>query len=682
VLEARGQRRKAKKGEKIKADTTTPTTNYFDQLFTPMESKSAEISKQRAWRRQIKKPRWLTEDRIPFHQAALPHRSSGLNSQRPPSGGKPKDKLSGPLKACKKILKELFHKKHSTYAWPFYMSVDRDRVDLHDYHAIIKEPMDLGTVKHKMDSQEYKTADEFAADVRLIFTNCYEDNPPGDEVVAMARKLQDEFERRYAKIPVEPLGDLVGLEKFSTSNTSRSDSSTSSNPASHNSEAGHLRKLFLFQERLKTMQEEVRKLIEEYTAKCGKNVVSVKQSGGVHHAAPVGPPAPPTVAAAATTTGAKDTKNKTARGAEKAARSNAQTNRPKANWRSAGIKRKKAVVPPPMEFDSVDEDSVKPMSYDKKRQLVLDINKLSGDDLVRVVHIIRSREPSLRDSNLVDTEIDLETLKLSTLWVLESHVAFCLRRKPRNAYHKRLPRKPKYEQMAEKKEELDFTRKLGPAKKPPKKEENESLDVGGISRLSASSSSSSGTESSSSSDSEGDRKWSPPCKRSKINNQQTKAPRVAPVKKVFPPVAAPVPPKVNIQAAEKPAEPIMLLVTTSTNTTTTTAAPRVASTMTLAIVPVANQIPPDYNKTTTAPVDFPEQVPLIADTFITVHPGFGMSPPTSAPTPQQHSSNGFPHVASIPAMQPTNREPSTPLGEQNHGMQMEKYRPSIFDPLP
>jgi len=33
------------------------------------------------------------------------------------------------------------------YAWPFYKPVDAELLGLHDYHEIIKKPMDLGTVK-------------------------------------------------------------------------------------------------------------------------------------------------------------------------------------------------------------------------------------------------------------------------------------------------------------------------------------------------------------------------------------------------------------------------------------------------------------------------------------------------------------------------------------------------------
>ena len=86
--------------------------------------------------------------------------------------------------------------------------------------------------------------------------------------------------------------------------------------------------------------------------------------------------------------------------------------------------------------ESEDEDFSRPMTYDEKRQLSLDINKLPGDKLGRVVNIIQSREPSLRDSNPDEIEIDFETLKPSTLRELESYVMTCLKKKPRKPYSK------------------------------------------------------------------------------------------------------------------------------------------------------------------------------------------------------------------------------------------------------
>ncbi len=57
-----------------------------------------------------------------------------------------------------------------------------------------------------------------------------------------------------------------------------------------------------------------------------------------------------------------------------------------------------------------------------------------GDKLGRVVHIIQSREPSLREANPDEIEIDFETLKPSTLRELESYVMSCLKKKPRKPY--------------------------------------------------------------------------------------------------------------------------------------------------------------------------------------------------------------------------------------------------------
>lgn len=72
------------------------------------------------------------------------------------------------------------------------------------------------------------------------------------------------------------------------------------------------------------------------------------------------------------------------RGPGKAATAaNTATKRPKANSRSAGNKKKNTgSQPPPITFDSEDEDNAKPMSYDEKRQLSLDINKLPGKIII------------------------------------------------------------------------------------------------------------------------------------------------------------------------------------------------------------------------------------------------------------------------------------------------------------
>ena len=42
----------------------------------------------------------------------------------------------------------------------------------------------------KIEKGEYTSEQEFAGDVRLIFSNCYRYNPPGHDVVLMAKELE------------------------------------------------------------------------------------------------------------------------------------------------------------------------------------------------------------------------------------------------------------------------------------------------------------------------------------------------------------------------------------------------------------------------------------------------------------------------------------------------------------
>ena len=68
--------------------------------------------------------------------------------------------------------------------------------------------------------------------------------------------------------------------------------------------------------------------------------------------------------------------------------------------------------------------SDQPMSYEEKRKLTLDIYNLPRDKIGGLVHIIRSREPTIKGPNPDEIEVDFETLKPSTLRHLEK---YCLK---------------------------------------------------------------------------------------------------------------------------------------------------------------------------------------------------------------------------------------------------------------
>jgi len=74
-------------------------------------------------------------------------------------------------------------------------------LNLSDYHDVIKEPMDFGTIKTRLEENFYWSAQECIQDFKLVFSNCYKYNQPHEEVVANAKDLESFF---YAKIDAMP----------------------------------------------------------------------------------------------------------------------------------------------------------------------------------------------------------------------------------------------------------------------------------------------------------------------------------------------------------------------------------------------------------------------------------------------------------------------------------------------
>nr|XP_023839697.1 bromodomain-containing protein 3 isoform X10 [Salvelinus alpinus] len=393
-----------KKGVKRKADTTTPTTSAITASRSESPSPVSEgkqgkvMSRRESTGRPIKAPKKdLVEGELGQHSSK-------------------RSRMSEQLKYCDSILKEMLSKKHAAYAWPFYKPVDAEALELHDYHEIIKHPMDLSTVKKKIDVREYPDAQMFAADVRVMFSNCYKYNPPDHEVVAMARKLQDVFEMRFAKMPDEPveLSPGAGGLVSKGDNSSSGDSSSSDSSDSEEERATRLAEL---QEQLKAVHEQLAALSQGPVSKPKKKKEKKEKDKKKKD---------------------KDNKHSKTKTDEKKAKpgqpaKQGQQKKPsrKANSTVTGSRQSKKGG---RGYES-DEESL-PMAYDEKRQLSLDINRLPGEKLGRVVHIIQSREPSLRDSNPDEIEIDFETLKPSTLRELERYVKSCLQKKQRKPQQK------------------------------------------------------------------------------------------------------------------------------------------------------------------------------------------------------------------------------------------------------
>ncbi|PFH50751.1 hypothetical protein AMATHDRAFT_47670 [Amanita thiersii Skay4041] len=106
------------------------------------------------------------------------------------------------LKFCSKILNEIHRKQHYTVASPFYEPVDWVKLDLPSYPKIVKKPMDLSTMRKKLDNNEYSNAQKFFDDFKLMIRNCFQFNPPGTPVNQAGVELQKIFDDKWKNLPL------------------------------------------------------------------------------------------------------------------------------------------------------------------------------------------------------------------------------------------------------------------------------------------------------------------------------------------------------------------------------------------------------------------------------------------------------------------------------------------------
>lgn len=66
-----------------------------------------------------------------------------------------------------------------------------------DYKSFVRKPMDLGTIKQKMNS--YRSPHQFEDDVRLVFSNARSYNPEGTDVRRMADAVEEKFSEKWTR---------------------------------------------------------------------------------------------------------------------------------------------------------------------------------------------------------------------------------------------------------------------------------------------------------------------------------------------------------------------------------------------------------------------------------------------------------------------------------------------------
>mmetsp|Transcript_13233 Transcript_13233/g.20784 ORF Transcript_13233/g.20784 Transcript_13233/m.20784 type:complete len:506 (+) Transcript_13233:221-1738(+) len=238
---------------------------------------------------------------------------------------------------CEKMLESIMQDQFARLY--FNVPVDPIKLGIPQYTQVVKKPMDLGTIKTRLENEYYDDLDQMVEDINLVWDNAMLFNPPGTDVHECARILKESMEKRLKKLPKVP-GNREG---------------GGGGPVS----AAEQRRMADIMRKVETMQQQL------------ETMKSTKGSAG---------------------------------GARK---------KPSAGGGGGAAK---------------GPTKQKQMSFEEKRSLSLNINKLDNDKLGKVVEIIKKRKSSVvGDSD--EIEIDIDSLDNATLRELERYVDDCLKPK-------------------------------------------------------------------------------------------------------------------------------------------------------------------------------------------------------------------------------------------------------------
>eukprot|EP00548_Thalassiothrix_antarctica_P005641 CAMPEP_0194137570 /NCGR_PEP_ID=MMETSP0152-20130528/7459_1 /TAXON_ID=1049557 /ORGANISM="Thalassiothrix antarctica, Strain L6-D1" /LENGTH=1691 /DNA_ID=CAMNT_0038834663 /DNA_START=284 /DNA_END=5359 /DNA_ORIENTATION=- len=98
---------------------------------------------------------------------------------------------------CLDVLKALQSHQHG---WVFNTPVDPVELGLPDYFEVIKRPMDLGTLKKRLENGCYHALEDFESHVNLTFENAMLYNPEGSVVFNMAKEMNVKFKVDYENL--------------------------------------------------------------------------------------------------------------------------------------------------------------------------------------------------------------------------------------------------------------------------------------------------------------------------------------------------------------------------------------------------------------------------------------------------------------------------------------------------
>ncbi|KAF9397339.1 hypothetical protein BGX21_008954, partial [Mortierella sp. AD011] len=322
----------------------------------------------------MERPRAGSEERRPKRDIHAPSKEipTGVSAKRK---GSIRWKNDRQLRYCHTILRELSKKSNAEFMFPFMEPVDWEKLMIPDYPKIIKNPMDVGTIKQKLESDEYDNAKQFEADIRLVLWNCFKFNAPDNPVHVMGRRMESLFNDKWADLPPPPTpppAEEVAVDS--------EDGSSDDMDSSDDKIAEMERHLKTLSEKIETMKATKKK--EKGDKKVPTKLPQEKSKPKASSKPPKSPKSPTKV----------------------------------LEKKKPSIKRSRPV------YSSSDED-VPMITFEQKKELSDSINNFEGDKLANIVQIIHDSMPHLRDNGgQEEIELDMDSLDPKTLYKLYQYV--------------------------------------------------------------------------------------------------------------------------------------------------------------------------------------------------------------------------------------------------------------------
>ncbi|KAG1172234.1 hypothetical protein G6F70_005218 [Rhizopus microsporus] len=270
------------------------------------------------------------------------------------------------MKYCMQTLREMKKQKYKHLSYPFLYPVDPVALNIPDYPTIVKCPMDMSTIEQKLNRNEYKSPDAFAADIKLMFDNCYLYNPSHLPIYQIAKQFEAVFNEKWAQRPKEepqPPAKKPASRRSSTKQQQQQQQQQQQPAASSD-------------------EDKIAEL-ERHIANISQQIESIKSSSK---------------------------KSTTSR----------KRSTPSDKTKKETTPKKKRMTKY-REISSDEEDEVM-FTFEQKKQLSESINNLSGESLNTIVQIIQSSMPNLSSQGEDEIVLDIDSLDIKTLKKLHEFV--------------------------------------------------------------------------------------------------------------------------------------------------------------------------------------------------------------------------------------------------------------------